>query len=86
MNQQNPTIELVQSKTLEPWERLANAVVIRAVDDYRIAARKLKRDPGNKMVEMDIRSLSRFFGSQWFEVLTNVDGRLLLSRLKKEAA
>lgn len=86
MNRQNPANEVVQSKTLEPWERLANAVVIRAVDDYRIAVKKLKRDPGNKMAEMDIRSLSRFFGSQWFEVLTNVDGRLLLSRLKKEAA
>jgi len=86
MNRQNLIIETVQHKTLDPWERLANAVVLRAVDDYRIAARKLKRDPGNGTAETDIRRLNRFFRSQWFEELTNVDGRLLLSRLQKEAA
>ena len=73
-------------ETIEPWQRLANAIVIRAVEDYRIAARKLKRDPMNETADTDIRRLNRFFCSRWFEVLTNVDGRILLSRLKREAA
>ena len=73
-------------RSIEPWQRLANAVVMRAVDDYRSAKKKLKKNPTNEMADTDIRKLNRFFCSQWFEVLTDVDGRLLLSKLKKEAA
>lgn len=86
MNRQNLTISTAQHKSLDPWERLANAVVTLAVDDYRTAAKKLKKNPANESADTDIRKLNRFFRSQWFQVLTDVDGDYLLSRLKKEAA
>lgn len=86
MNRQTLKIETPAHKTLDPWEKLANAIVLRAVDDYRAAQKKLKRSPGNEAADTDIRRLNRFFRSQWFEELTSVDGRLLLRRLQKEAA
>ena len=86
MNRQNLTVSTVQHKSLDPWERLANAIVTRAVDDYRAAAKKLKKNPENESAVTEIRKLNRFFRSQWFQVLTDVDGDYLLSKLKKEAA
>ena len=32
----------------DPYERLANAIVIQAADDYRIALKKIKAHPKNK--------------------------------------
>ena len=70
----------------DPYETLANAVILQAFRDYRTARKKLKYHPKNKDAKLMIEDCERFFRSDWFEVLTDVDGRLILSRLKKEAA
>ena len=67
-----------------PWERLANAIVLLAVSDYRSALRKLKRNPQNQDAMSD--AIERFFRSGWFSILTSVDGEYLMDRLRKEAA
>ena len=65
----------------------ANAIVEQAVKDYRIEQARVKANPQNSdHAKAEVRKLERFFRSDWFEVLTDVDGRLVLSRLKKEAA
>ena len=72
---------------LSPWQKLANAIVEQAVKDYRIAQARVKANPQNAdHAKAELRKLERFFCSDRFEVLTDVDGRLILSRLKKEAA
>ena len=72
---------------ISPWQKLANAIVEQAVKDYRIEQARVKANPHNSdHAKAEIRKLERFFRSQWFEALTDVDGRLVLSRLKKEAA
>lgn len=72
---------------ISPWQKLANAIVEQAVKDYRIAQARVKANPQNAdHAKAEVRKLERFFRSDWFEVLTDVDGRLVLSRLKKEAA
>ena len=72
---------------ISPWQKLANAIVEQAVKDYRMEQARVKANPQNAdHAKAEVRKLERFFRSDWFEVLTDVDGRLILSRLKKEAA
>lgn len=68
-----------------PYERLANAMIIQASKDYMISLRKKKRNPGSASAEHDIRECERFFRSGWYQVLTSVDGEYLMERLRKEA-
>lgn len=58
---------------MRAYENLANAIIIQAVKDIR---------QGNKY-EKDAR---RFMESDWFEVLSKVDGRTILKRLDAEIA
>ena len=85
---------------LEPYESLANAIVEQAVTDYRkatadirIAKHRLRENPNDekaiKLLNQSYRmhtECNRFFRSEWFGVLTKVDGERLLRELKEEAA
>ena len=68
----------------DPYERLANAIVIQAADDYRIALKKIKAYPKNKEAISEALELERFFRSGWYSQLTSVDGEYLIRRLKEE--
>ena len=68
-----------------PFENLANAIILQAVVDYRHAVRRIKRDPENYLAKDRIRDVEKFFRSWWFAQLTNLDGELLLERLRKES-
>jgi hypothetical protein len=59
------------------YENLANAIVEQAVKDYRAAKRT-----GNSG---RIASIRRFFRSDWFGTLTDIDGEYLIRKLDKEA-
>ena len=79
--------EKTTAPAVQPWQKLANAIVEQAVKDYRTAQARVKANPESAdHAKVEVRQLERFFRSSWFEVLTDVDGRLILSRLKKEAA
>lgn len=78
--------------TDDPYETLANAIILQAVRDYRTALKTLKKPIENdKHRARYHRALSvkrdceRFFRSQWFFILCNFDGEELLKRLKVEA-
>ena len=80
-------VEQSTAPALSPWQKLANAIVEQAVKDYRTAQARVKAHPESAdHAKVEVRQLERFFRSSWFEVLTDVDGRLVLSRLKKEVA
>lgn len=70
---------------LDPYEALGNAVVVQAVKDYRAAAKKLSRGKKSTTAESVKHECERFFQSQYFNVFTELDGKLLLSKLEKEA-
>lgn len=70
----------------ENWERLAQAIILKAVEDYRAARRRVRRFPDQKMAQATIREVERFILSDWFAQLTDVDGKYLLQRLKEEVA
>ncbi len=58
---------------MTPYENLANAIVLSAVRDYR-----------NSSNEDEIKSIERFFRSDWFSVLTSVDAEFLIRTLREE--
>ncbi len=67
-----------------PYEKLAQAVILQAVKDYRTARKERKYHPKNKDSKLMIEDCERFFRSDWFGVLTSVDGQMLLKRLQEE--
>ena len=102
----------------EKYENLANAIIERAVDDYKAQARKLnylkthKFEVLQKIVQHEskkahpifytgtelqaeynrkvraakykLMNIESFFGSPWYCILTNVDGKALLQMLKEQ--
>ena len=76
--------EKTEETKMDPWQSLANAIVISAAKDYRAALRRLRRNPKSKTAISEITDLERFFRSDWYRTLTNVDGELLIQKLKEE--
>ena len=75
----------VKVETIKNYQNLANAIIIRAVEDWRDAVRRLKRKPNNKQALEEKESCEDFFLSDWFDILTSVRGEDLLRKLKEEA-
>ena len=68
----------------DPYERLANAIILQAVADYRVALKKIKAHPRNKDAINEALEIERFFRSGWYQQLTSVDGEYLIRRLQEE--
>ena len=68
----------------DPYENLANAIVLQAVKDWRSAVRKLQKRPRYDPARQMKDECERFFLSDWFEALTSVDGGMILRKLKQE--
>jgi len=69
---------------MEPYVSLANAIVMQAVKDYRIALLHLKKRPDNKGYQIEVASLERFFRSDWYGEITSLDAEYLIRRIKEE--
>lgn len=76
----------MESKYLaeDPYERLANEIILQAASDYRRNLKKLKKNPQNRDVMNGILQIEKFFRSPWYQVLTTVDGEFLIEKLRKE--
>ena len=59
------------------YEKLANAIIMQAVKDFRPAYRRLRRHPNDKLAEATVREITQFF-------LTDLDGPALLQRIMKD--
>ena len=66
------------------WEELANAIIIRAVEDYRDSRWRVRNLPDQVEAREMIIELEEFLLSPWFALLTDVDGEWLLKKLKEE--
>lgn len=69
---------------IDPYENLANSIVLLAVKDYRDALKKLKKWPRNEAAQIMKSEVERFFRSAWYRELTSVDGEYLISKLQAE--
>ena len=68
----------------DSYERLANAIVLQAVSDYRVALKKIKAHPKNREAISEALEIEKFFRSGWYSILTDVDGEYLIRRLQDE--
>lgn len=59
-----------------PYKNLALAIVERAVYDYRIAMQSRERSA--------IKELRKFFTSDWFSLLCDIDGEMIIRTIDKE--
>ena len=69
---------------MDPYENLANAIVLQAVKDWRAARKKLKKRPKNEEAKLMVKDCEDFFRSDWFTALIDVDGEVLLRKLQEE--
>lgn len=70
----------------DPWEELANAIVVQAAHDYRLAKKRLDKPDLRYTALNMISDCEQFFRSGWFSTLTKVDGERLLRMLEEECA
>ena len=63
-------------------ENLSNAIVLQAVKDYRKALKGFSLN--GKSSTAVIVDCERFFRSDWYRQLTNVDGEYLMTTIRKE--
>ena len=66
------------------YQNLANAIVLQAVRDYEAVLRRLMRNPRNQDAQREKKRLERFFFSQWYGVLTDLDPPRLISGVMKQ--
>ena len=66
------------------WEELANAIIIQAAEDWRDAKHFLKIHPTSVCARETIEETEAFFLSPWFNCLTRLSGKMILTRLKEE--
>lgn len=80
MYKNSKTLDVLETEMIDgdPYQNLANAIVAVAVDDYRSALKA-----GNEKLKS---SLEKFFHSDWYKVLTKVDGDYLIELLRNEHA
>ena len=82
---------------MEPYQSLVNAIIVQAVKDYRKSIRFLKHHPHTPDLDNDPQqnalrekiiknenerdATERFFRSGWFEMLSSLDGEVLLKKV-----
>ena len=66
------------------WEDLAQAIIVQAVKDYRLARARLKKKPDDVIGKKLKREVEAFFRSWWFSILTDVEPEIILRGLREE--
>lgn len=66
------------------YRSLAVAIVLRAIKDYRKAAKRYKAGKRKEESLSEMREITRFIKSGWFRELTDLDPDAVLERLKEE--
>ena len=75
---------------LDPFENLANAIIIQAVEDYKEAKTCLATNKDSTGLlskwrrtyyKNRVKELRKFFRSRWYSALSHPDGREILARI-----
>lgn len=66
------------------YENLANAIVLQAFKDYKRTLWKLSQDPYDFVAAGNKKKLERFFDSNWYRLLTDVDAAILVGEAKRQ--
>lgn len=72
--------------TIANWHALANAIIIRQVDDYKRAKLKHLRHPESQALEhnysLQKKQFEEFVNSEWYTVLTKVPAEVVLKAVE----
>lgn len=75
---------MITAELPECYQNLVNAIIMRAVRDYRRALRGLRKHPQHEPYIWRKKEVEVFFRSQWFKDLCNINGEMLIKKLQKE--
>ena len=67
----------------EAYENLANAIIRDAVKMYKRALIRMYRHPESEAAKKEAEAQEQFFFSDWYGMLTNLDGGYLVRKLKE---
>ena len=70
---------------MDPYRRLAEAIVLATVNEYRKALKRLCKYPKDTAALAEKDNCEKFFHSNWYGMLTRVDGDMLIRKLQEEA-
>ena len=68
---------------MTPYQELANAIIEQAVKDYRTALAYHLKHPGNPKYQQHVCEIERFFRSDWYDALTDLDGEYLIREIRR---
>ena len=80
----NDISEDLDSTIKKAYENLANAIVVTACDDWKEASASKNGIANVHGKTFSVDKIEKFFKSDWFKCLTQVDGTYILRRLKQE--
>lgn len=66
------------------YELLGNAIVVQAARDYRVALRTQHLNPNDEKNNKEVIKIEKFFHSEYFKLLTDLNGPELAERIKRE--
>ena len=69
---------------MDGYRELANAIILQAVKDYRKILSRCKKYPCDEIWISQRREIEKFFTSDWFVELSNVDGTKIMKKLQEE--
>lgn len=64
----------------ENYRNLAAAIILQAGKDYRNVLKKKTLSLYDKSLKID---LERFFQSDWFTVISDLDGRMIMEKIQE---
>ena len=90
MSRLRSAAKVAVSENMACYENLANAIILQAVKDYKLALHRLDVNSRNQDAIHEKERLERFFHSPWYETLTDLDADRLIEgvkeRVRQEAA
>ena len=71
-------------KQRSSYRDMAGAIVVQAARDYRRALQMLKKNPKNEKAQMTKDEVERFFFSEWYQVLCEVEPTVVIREIRRE--
>lgn len=84
-NHRRKNPEKEKRSSMNPYESLANAIILQAVKDYRTALACLKLNPSDVKAKAEAVQIEKFFRSQRYMMLSDVDGEFLIQKIREES-
>ena len=69
---------------MDPYQRLIDAIILRAVTDCRMGFLALKKNPIDSHARGSASEILEFFNSEWFAALTDLNPDNIIKRLTAE--